>query len=332
LFTGAESVVKMLLEVFAISSLIISAFSKSSAPKHTYVEYRQGDINIIISVPHDGQKEYTTSKIPERKPGCRDKAGDCQYGKKNKIKNCKEADVCNVTIAADMHSYKIAKAVYDKFEEGKKPSFIRSKLHRKRLDPNREIEAAAQGNAAAIKVYNAYHDSIKHAIENFDGKPGFLLDFHGYKDEFSQNNTLLGYLIRPKNLDKGKYTKEDVSVKALVERTNLSVDDLLFGEDTSFGAMFEDSGYHALPSPRQHSPNGDRYFNGGYITLTYGSRDKGNVDAIQLEFQSWIRSYASEDEQNTFCDELAKNIKKFYQLYYEPKNDKYGTYSNVLNG
>jgi len=280
------------------------------------VEYRQGDINIIISTPHGGQWEYINSKIPARKPGCKDNAGICQFGKKNKIKNCK--DVCKIRTGADLNSEKIAKSVYDKFAKGKKPSFIKSKLHRKRLDPNREVKEAAQGNAVAIKAYNAFHDSIKHAIENFDGKPGFLLDFHGYKDEFSQNNTMLGYLIRTEDLDNGTtYTKEDVSVKALVERTNLSVDDILFGQDTSFGAMFEDSGYHALPSPRQHSPDGDKYFNGGFIVQTYGSREKGNVDAIQLEFQSWIRSYASDEEKDKFCGELAKNIYKFYQLYYD---------------
>ena len=35
----------------------------------------------------------------------------------------------------------------------------------------------------AIEAYNAFHDSIEHAIKNFDGKPGFLLDFHGYYDK-----------------------------------------------------------------------------------------------------------------------------------------------------
>jgi len=322
----------MMLEVLAIFNIIFSVFSDTPAPENKYLTYIQGDINIIISVPHGGQKEYRNNKtIPDRKPGCKDETGTCQFGEENKTKNCKK--VCSIRTGADLRSELIARTVYDKFvnKTGKKPSFIKSELHRKRLDPNREVKEAAQGNAVAIEAYNAFHDSIEHAIKNFDGKPGFLLDFHGYYDKNSQNNTMLGYLIRPQDLNAGTYSKEDVSVKALVERTDLTVDEILFGEDTSFGSLFEKSGYHALPSPRQHSPDGDRYFNGGFIVQTYGSREKGNVDAIQLEFQSWIRSKdLSTEVRDNFCEELADNIYKFYQLYYEPNFGivSYGTYSN----
>jgi len=331
----------MMLEVLAIFNIIFSVFSDTPAPENKYLTYIQGDINIIISVPHGGQKEYRNNEtIPDRKPGCMDDAGNCHFGMENKTMNCKNVNdnSCPIRDGADMRSELIARSVYDKFvnNTGKKPSFIKSELHRKRLDPNREVKEAAQGNAVAIEVYNAFHDSIEHAIKNFDGKPGFLLDFHGYFDKNNrQNNTMLGYLIKPKNLDKGKYSKEDVSVKALVERTNLTVDEILFGKGTSFGSLFEDSGYHALPSPRQHSPKGDKYFDGGFIVQTYGSRKKGNVDAIQLEFQSWIRSKdlwedSSNEVRDRFCEELANNIYKFYQLYYEPNYGivSYGTYSN----
>jgi len=327
----------MMLEVLAIFNLIFSVFSDTPAPENKYLTYIQGDINIIISVPHGGQKEYKTNEtIPDRKPGCKDEAGNCHFGEENKTMNCKNVNdnVCPIRDGADMRSELIARSVYDKFviNTGKKPSFIKSELHRKRLDPNREVKEAAQGNATAIEVYNAFHDSIKHAIKNFDGKPGFLLDFHGYGDKVrQQNSTMLGYLINSTDLNAGNYSKEMVSVKALIERTNLSIDEILFGDDTSFGSLFEDSDYKALPSPRQHSPDGDKYFNGGFITETYGSRDEGNVDAIQLEFPSWVRTQASNETRDKFCEELAKNIYKFYQLYYEPNYGivSYGTYSLI---
>jgi len=319
----------MLLEVLATFSLIVSVVSDNSAPENKYVEYIQGDVNIIISTPHGGKVGFKNSDIPMRQPGCKDDEGTCQFGEKIKGKECNGKNVCSIRTGRDMYSSLIARSVYDKFVAitGLKPSFVKSELHRRRLDPNREIEEAAQGNAVAIEAYNAFHGSIEHAIKNFDGKPGFLLDFHGYYDRKSQNSTLLGYLIRPQDLNAGTFSKEDTSVRALVERTYLPVEEIIFGEEFSFGSLFVDSGYKALPSPRQHSPDGDKYFNGGYITQTYGSREKGNVDAIQLEFQSWIRSYASEDEQDKFCEELAKNIYKFYQLYYEPQYDivDYGT-------
>ena len=62
-----------------------------------------------------------------------------------------------------------------------------------------------------------------------------MLIYFNCEYNFRQNNTMLGYLIKPKNLDNGTYSKEDVSVKALVERTNLTVDEILFGKGTSFG-------------------------------------------------------------------------------------------------
>ena len=46
---------------------------------------------------------------------------------------------------------------------------------------------------------------------------------------------MLGYLINSTDLDAGNYSKEMVSVKALIERTTLSIDEILFGDDTSFG-------------------------------------------------------------------------------------------------
>ena len=48
---------------------------------------------------------------------------------------------------------------------------------RSRLDPNREILEAAQGNNLAIEVYKEFHASITHAKQRV--KRGLILDFHG---------------------------------------------------------------------------------------------------------------------------------------------------------
>jgi len=313
----------MMLKVLAIFGLIYSVksntdLSVSSFPTNKYVEYIQGNTYLIISAPHDGTVRLET--IPVRKPGCKDKAGKCQYGKKIKTKKCKKEDVCDVGTAADVNASVIARSVYDKFINitGKKPSFIKSNLHRSRLDPNRPLDEAVQGNKEAKKAYDAYHDSIEHAQNTFDGKPGLLLDFHGYADKVKrQNSTMLGYLISKTALNKETYSKKRSSVKALLERTNLTAEEILFG-NASLGAMFERSGYKALPSPRQHRPDKDNYFKGGHTIQAHGSRDGGNIDAIQLEFPSWIRTEANEEEQNKFCDQLAYNIAMFYNLYYDP--------------
>ena len=51
----------------------------------------------------------------------------------------------------------------------------------------------------------------------------------------------------------------------------------------------EETGFKAVPSDRQPSPSGDKYFNGGHITDMYGSRHGGILDAVQIETPSEVR-------------------------------------------
>ena len=54
--------------------------------------------------------------------------------------------------------------------------------HRSRLDPNRPVEEAAQGNKEAISAYRAFHGAIEAAHTALQGRPGLHIDFHGYRD------------------------------------------------------------------------------------------------------------------------------------------------------
>jgi len=314
---------KMLVEALEIFGLIISVITNTGSgasdttfPTHPYVEYIQGNTNLIISVPHDGRVELPN--IPERKPGCKDDAGKCQFGDKIQTDKCKAKNVCKVILGSDLNASVIARFVFNKFIEitGKTPSLIISHLHRSRLDPNRPVEEAAQGNEEATNSYEAFHSAIKHAHESLNGKPGLHFDFHGYTDTKRQNNTMIGYLFTKGELNDRKYSQRRSSVSALLERTNLTAEEILFGE-TSLGAMFERSGYKAIPSPRQPKPGDDKYYRGGWITQIHGSRDGGKIDAIQLEFPTEIRTEVSEEKRNKFSDELAHNIVMFYKLYYD---------------
>ena len=49
----------------------------------------------------------------------------------------------------------------------------------------------------------------------------------------------------------------------------------------------------------------------------HGSRDGGNVDAIQLEFPTEIRREVSKERRERFAEELAHNIVNFMELYYQ---------------
>ena len=46
------------------------------------------------------------------------------------------------------------------------------------MDPNREINQAAQGDPLAIEAYNEFHGSIEAAISSIAGR-GILFDLHG---------------------------------------------------------------------------------------------------------------------------------------------------------
>ena len=48
----------------------------------------------------------------------------------------------------------------------------------------------------------------------------------------------------------------------------------------------------------------------------HGSRDGGNIDAIQLEFPTEIREEAGPGARREFAERLAHNIITFTELYY----------------
>ena len=62
--------------------------------------------------------------------------------------------------------------------------------------------------------------------------PSFLLNLIHY--HFRQNNTMIGYLFTKGELNDRKYSQRRSSVSALLERTNLTAEEILFGE-TSLG-------------------------------------------------------------------------------------------------
>ena len=125
-----------------------------------------------------------------------------------------------------------------------------SHLHRSRLDPNRDLPEAAQGNQEATAAYHAFHGAIRAAHRLLGDTPGLHLDFHGYTDVYQQNNTMIGYLYRKEQLNSGDFNQSTPSsIQALINRTGIPAEEFLFGEE-SLGSMFEKSGYRAVPSPR----------------------------------------------------------------------------------
>ena len=109
----------------------------------------------------------------------------CLFGEENTIEDCPDDKVCKVIIWSDTNAAKIARTVFNTVMEitGRTPHLIISHLHRSRLDPNRPVAEAAQGNEEAIGAYEAFHGAIETAHDSLDGEPGLHIDFHGYSDK-----------------------------------------------------------------------------------------------------------------------------------------------------
>ena len=225
-------------------------FADRGPPRHPYVEFIPGNTNLVISAPHDGKVEPPS--IPVRGPGCRREAGgECQFGRGPREEECDTDLRCRVITGRDTNSGEIARVVFTKYLEltGLTPHLVISHLHRSRLDPNRDLPEAAQGDPEAIRAYRAFHGSIEAAHRSLGDQPGLHLDFHGYRDIRNQNNTMIGYLYRKQELNNADFSRSTPSIQALLNRTGLPAEEFVFGKG-SLGSMFEKSGYRAVPSPR----------------------------------------------------------------------------------
>ncbi len=252
--------------------LYISVFSQTYTAGETYfgdndyIEYKAGNLPTVISAPHGGS--LTPVQIPDR---------DC-YG-------CVYVtDAFTEDLIRQMNE-----AIFDLF--GCYPHIIINRLKRTKMDANRDIWDAANGNVLAKKAWHDFHNFIQAAKDTITAKygKGLYLDLHGHGH---QNQRLeLGYRISKSelqqsntSLNQAKYVN-DASIRNLVNDNlnDYTLSILLRGED-SFGELYEQESYPAVPSHTQPFPlNSEPYFDGGYNTERHGSKSGGSIDGIQIE-------------------------------------------------
>ena len=248
---------------------VVRAFGGTAVPgarylgRNQYAEYRSGNLPLIISAPHGGTIEAT--EIPDRTFG---------------------------VTARDRNTDELAIALADAIEArfGQRPHLIISRLHRSKLDPNREIVEAAQGDPLAEQAWREFHGFIEHAraqVTEAHGE-GFYIDLHGHGHAIQRLE--LGYLLGAQtlarsdaDLDQGDWAAES-SIHALVDRSGEAFSTLLRGPE-SLGSLLEGEGYSATPSDVQPDPGDNPFFSGGYNTARHGSRDGGSISGVQIEAQ-----------------------------------------------
>jgi hypothetical protein len=255
-----------------------------------YVEYLPGDLPIVLSAGHGGT--LRPASIPDRTQG---------------------------VTTQDRNTVELALRLADALEArlGGRPHLVLSHLHRIKLDPNRELGEAAQGNPVAGRAWWEYHAFLERArstVEEDHGE-GLYVDVHGHGHVIPRVE--LGYLLSAATLaldDASLSAPEQVersSLRGLVRPSGATLAELVRGP-LSLGARLLDEGIPAVPSPAAPSPGSDPYFSGGYSTARYGSRDGGGVSGIQVE--AHFPGVRDTDENRTrFAGILADALMEFFR-------------------
>lgn len=280
----------------------IHGYSQDYEPGDSYVdstgfvEFIAGNVPIIISVPHGGYLE------PDSIPDC---------------PNCSSI--------RDAYTQEIGRGLSSSFNEqtGCYPYVIINLLHRRKLDANRDIEEATGGFALLEDAWSAYHafiDIAKTKIEEDFGK-GIFVDLHGHGHDIQRIE--MGYLLSKSEL---QMTDDEINDSALVEESSikelansnlqsLTHAELLRGE-LSFGTLMSEAGFPSVPSLSDPFPEDDEpYFTGGFNTRRHGSRNGGQIDAIQLEFNQSIRF--DEDVRDELIDSLSIKLRDYLSIHYQ---------------
>ena len=233
------------------------------ATKGNQVKLIMGDINspIVLASPHDGT--MTPSNMPVR-----------THANAVTVRDLYLTDVTE----------KVANAIYQR--TGVRPHVLINYVERARMEPNRALAEAYHQSEEANQLWREYHAFLKGATDMVAknvGK-GLFLDMHGHGH--TKHRVEVGYLTSISDLngtDAALNNRATVSsIYHLSTTSPYSFSQLIRG-DYAFGTLLANEGVAAVPSKQDPKPNNDDYFNGGYCTLTYGSRNGGTISAIQLE-------------------------------------------------
>ncbi len=235
---------------------------------HQYIEYRAGDLPVIITAPHGGN--LTPADIPNRVP-------------------VPGQDVVTVT---DANTADLARRIADAIHErtGRHAHLVLCLLARTKLDANRELAVAAQGNATAGAAWHEYHGFITAARRQAEETHGFsfLVDQHGHGHAVPRLE--LGYNLGNATLALGdaalaapRYQWDSYFRTLPLFRPETGLPELLRGP-RSLGEFFSARGFAACPSPRDPSPADAAFFSGGYTTDTHTClSDNGPGHGVQIE-------------------------------------------------
>ncbi len=224
-----------------------------------YIEYLPGDLPLVISAPHGGRE--TPDEIPTREKG---------------------------VVQIDTNTQELARTIAEEIQArtGHRPHLIICRLHRSKLDCNREIVEAAVGNPVAEKAWGEYHAFIEQALAAAIAQSGraFYIDLHGQNHR--DRRIELGYLHSAETLELSDAALDAPaiatagSLRRIAEKSKLPYSALLRGP-RSLGALLETRGFPCAPSPERPTPVLP-FFQGGYSIRRHVA-DSAPVAGLQIE-------------------------------------------------
>ncbi len=281
------------LEVFLDPVTGSFASGKSYFGRREYTEYQAGDLPLVIAAPHGGYLE--PEEIPDRTSG---------------------------VTTRDRNTQELARAVATVIAErsGGVPHLVINHLHRAKLDANREVLEAAQGNAFAARAWEEHHAFIDAASETITESygHGLFVDLHGHGHDIQRLE--LGYLLQPEHL---ALSDELLNAQAVIDRSSIRSLWVLASRDFAYlirgafslGSLLESNGFPAVPSTNQPDPGVDPYFTGGYSTVRHGSREGGTVSGIQIEAH-WAGLRDAAESRSAFAEALANALDTYFQTHF----------------
>jgi hypothetical protein len=242
-----------------------------------YIEYIAGDLPIVLTSPHGGRLRPDT--LPDRTDGVLD---------------------------SDVNTQELARAIAAELSAlaGHHAHLVASHLHRRKLDPNREIKEAAQGNATAERAWREFHASIEGALAAAVAAHGFafLIDVHGHAHPIARIELGYGLGATQLNQSDAAFDRSDFAAVSTIRDLHATVGGsgaALIRGPRSLGDFFAERGIRAVPSPQDPRPDKNPFFSGGYTVVHHtGGKNTPKVDGVQIEtYRAGIRDTAANRER-----------------------------------
>jgi hypothetical protein len=265
--------------------------------RNEYIEYIAGNLPIIISAPHGGY--LTPAEIPDR----------------------------SGTGGRDYHTQESTRLMIQYIHEmtGGYPHVIINRLARIKLDANRDIDEAAEGNPYAEQAWHEYHDFIEDAKAAVEGHSlyghGFYFDIHCH--DHDTHWVEFGYGLTSSHLDRSDEAldcstyRNKSSIRTLAGMPGVYFPGVLRGSMSLGGLLMGNYGFKSVPSPTHPDPDGAAYWSGGYNTIVHGSRNGGNIDGVQIETHyGFLRDDSIEEYSYALADTMVTFVETQYQVMF----------------